>query len=521
MSTSDPTGPRGASPEGPTTRLIVKAPPDTEVFLIDYTFRLVSRSVGTLTREVPAGIYKLKFRRGDVERTMTTVVSGTADVTVALPDVFEHGLSKSEVVPPLAMAAPPPPPLAAPAGEEVTHAAARGARPQTRALAPTPAMASGVMFELAGSPEAPEAHPALGLSLCDAGGALVVDLQTVVSTTASPAAVTHVATLAPGSYRLRVALGESSDQDARGLEQSLVVSPGWQTQVLLGMRNHGTLKRPLWRADLANATILMARPGEVVTSDVRGYAALAKSWIAGPHVTIATAHAEAMSASAVPNPSFAMAVAHTLVRGAAIARSVGRPEPSDARRLVAAIVEAIEPLVPGHPDVAALSLWLGRGSRATFAVPPMLLNSWVIVSAAAAERPSLVPRGSLSSSIADRLWGSEVWLVWRYGGPTAPAVKKQRSRVPKFDELVGRVQAQAKIADDPALTNLERGLYNAIRNLPGGEGAGRPPSTAVTAPQATPTRASRGVSMRLAKRLGVPTASIDDAMASLLDKLKS
>ena len=83
MSTSDPTGPRGASPEGPTTRLIVKAPPDTEVFLIDYTFRLVSRSVGTLTREVPAGIYKLKFRRGDVERTMTTVVSGTADVTVA------------------------------------------------------------------------------------------------------------------------------------------------------------------------------------------------------------------------------------------------------------------------------------------------------------------------------------------------------------------------------------------------------------------------------------------------------
>ncbi|MEP7117089.1 MAG: hypothetical protein ABI880_05880 [Acidobacteriota bacterium] len=491
MSTSDPTGKRGAGSQGPTTRLVAKAPPDTEVFLIDYTFHLVARSVGTLTREVPAGIYKLKFRRGDVERTVTTVVSGTAEVTVALPDVFEHFLTKGEVVAPLEMAA------------------------------PASSTASGVWFELAGSPEAPEADLAATLSLCDASGAVVVDVQTIVPTTPSarPTVVTYGVMLAPGSYRLRVALGGSSGRDARGLEQSLVVSPGWQTQALLGMRNHGTTTRPLWRADLANATILMVRPGEVVTSEVRGYAELAKSWIAGPHVTIATAYAEAMPASAVANPLFAMAVAHTLVRGASIARSVGRPEPPDARRLVARIVDAIEPLVPGHPDLAALSLWLGRASRATFAVPPMLLNSWVIVSAAAATRPSLVPRGSLSSSIADRLWGSELWLVWRYGGPAAPLLKKRRGRARKFDELVSLVQAQVKIADDQVLTNLERGLCNAIRELSGATAADPPPFPAVAAPPPTARASSRGVSMRLAKRLGVPAASIDDAIESLLDKL--
>lgn len=484
MSTSDPTGTRSAGSDGPTTRLVAHAPPDTEVFLIDHTFHLVSRSVGTMTRDVPAGIYKLKFRRGDVERTVTTVVSGTAEVIVALPDVFEHGLSTREVVAPLAMA-------------------------------------SGVSFELAGSPEAPEAHLTEALSLCNAGGAVVVDLQTVVPTTpgASPTVATYGVMLAPGSYRLRVALGGSSGRDTQGLEQSLVVSPGWQTQVLLGMRNHGTTTRPLWRADLANATMLMARPGEVVTSEVRGYAALAKSWIAGPHVTIATAHAEAMPASAVANPLFAIAVAHTLVRGASIARSVGRPEPPDARRLVAGIVDAIEPLVPGHPDLTALLLWLGRASRATFAVPPMLLNSWVIVSAAAATRPSLVPRGSLSSSIADRLWGSELWLVWRYGGPTAPLLKERGSRARRFDELVSLVQAQVTIADDLVLTNLERSLCNAIRDLSGTTAADPPPYPAVAAPPPTAESSSRGVSMRLAKRLGVPAASIDDALESLLGKL--
>lgn len=480
MSTSDPAG-------GTTTRLVAEAPPDTEVFLIDYTFQLVDRSVGTLTRAVAPGIYKVKYRRGDVERTVTTVVSGAAEVSVPLPDVFERRPATAGTIAPQATAAP----------------------------------GSGAWFEVARSIDAGGVHPADGLSIRDARGALAVDLAQAMTppATGGAAAASCAVALAPGSYRLRLIIGEHQGGDGRGLEQSLVVSPGWQTQLLLGPKNYGTGERPLWGADLANATILMARPGEPVDDEMRSYAELVKSWVAGPHVTIAAAHAEKITASTLPNPSFAIAVAHTLVRGASIDRSVGRAESPDARRLVGAIVDAIDPLVPGHPDVASLALWLGRSSKVSFSLPPMLLNSWVLVSAAAAERPSVVPRGSLSSLIADRLWASGLWLVWRYDESLQPAVKGRWSRAGAFDELVNRVQTHGE--DDAALTDLERSLYDALKELTGstGEGAGR--SATVQALRVMPRAATRDIAMRLAKRLGVPAASIDHAMASLLDKLKA
>lgn len=511
MSTSDPAG----APGGTTTRLVVQAPPDTEVFLIDYTFQLVDRSVGTLTRAVAPGIYKVKYRRGDVERTVTTVVSGSADVSVPLPDVFERRPATAGTIAPLSMAAPGPPstPTAPPdvPGEAAPAAAATKTAPAT----------SGAWLEIGGAAEAGAAHPADGLSIRDASGALVVDLAAVMDAPApgGSAATSYAVALAPGSYRLRAIFGEQQGGDGRGLEQSLVICEGWQTQVLLRTRNYGTADRPLWGADLANATMLMARPGELVDDDMRSYADLVKSWVAGPHVTIAAAHAEKISASATPNPSFAIAVAHTIVRGAANDRFVGRPESPDARRLVGAIVDAIDPLVPGHPDVAALALWLGRPARVSFALPPMLLNSWVLVSAAAAERASLVPRGSLSSLIADRLWASALWLVWRYDETLQPAVKGRWSRAGALDELVSRVQGHGK--GDAVLTDLERGLYEALKDLSGAAAEGTERSAAVRALRAMPTTAARGVSMRLAKRLGVPAASIDHAMASLLDKLKT
>jgi hypothetical protein len=76
-----------------------------------------------------------------------------------------------------------------------------------------------------------------------------------------------------------------------------------------------------------------------------------------------------------------------------------------------------------HPDVDALALEIGRRlgnpvEMPPFAAPPMLRRSWNILIRESAEQPGLIPSGSLSSSVADRLWGAGAWLTWDV--PTLP-----------------------------------------------------------------------------------------------------
>jgi hypothetical protein len=90
-------------------------------------------------------------------------------------------------------------------------------------------------------------------------------------------------------------------------------------------------------------------------------------------------------------------------------------------RLITTVARNLERLVGGHPDVTALHLWLARhGGQAApvadFTCPPMLKSSWGIVIDASAERPELVPRGSLSAKVAERVLSGAPWLRWRLAG---------------------------------------------------------------------------------------------------------
>ena len=67
-----------------------------------------------------------------------------------------------------------------------------------------------------------------------------------------------------------------------------------------------------------------------------------------------------------------------------------------------------------HPDVEALALRL-EPSAVThiFENPPMLRRSWTLALEASVTRPELVPASSAASTIADRIWGEEPWLIWQ------------------------------------------------------------------------------------------------------------
>lgn len=163
-------------------RVVASAPRDTEVFLIDHSFALVRRSVGTLDEHVPPGIYTLKFRRGTTVREVIKIVpSEAAIVEVPFPDDLQS-LETAQT--------------RGPAG--VTLLGIPQAAPMPESAQEPP---SGDSLRVEVWPAASGAsHPAAGLTIRDASGALRRDLGTL--TASDPLSM-----VASDSTSRRVAIG--------------------------------------------------------------------------------------------------------------------------------------------------------------------------------------------------------------------------------------------------------------------------------------------------------------------------
>ncbi|HUS21326.1 MAG TPA: hypothetical protein VMZ66_04850 [Aeromicrobium sp.] len=468
-----------SNPEPPSVRLFAQAGSDSEVFVIDHAFQLVARAVGPLDVQVSPGIYKVKFRRGTTVRETTTIVSGPSDVEVAVPaDLGSPDVAASQ---PEVQA------MASPAPDRPKRVSAR------------PAPGGELVLDLRLG--AAGAHPAEGLTVHDASGALLTDVRRECPLPQPPSPTLACAvSLRPGAYRLRLARGPFGT-----IEQSIAICDKWQTRLSATAIDLGTSSAPLWRADLANATLMMGPIGQQPSTETLRYADTVKSWLAGPQSTIATAHAERLAGTPIADPLFAISVAHTLVRQSMIDREFGKTPSKDQRALVARLVAQLETLVPGHPDLASLALWLTPQRTIAFALPPMLRSSWAIIVAASVRRPAIVPAGSLSALMAEHLWGSQTWLAWRFdllGAPAESAPKRSRSSL--FQAVV---QAAGALGTMPSsVTDLERAVLTRLQGLDTGDSA-------------PITKKLRVVSAQLARGVGVPMASVDRAASSLLAKL--
>jgi hypothetical protein len=71
-----------------------------------------------------------------------------------------------------------------------------------------------------------------------------------------------------------------------------------------------------------------------------------------------------------------------------------------------------------HPDVEALALRIDQRSTYEFRIPPMLRRSWKLVINATIRSPMLVPKDTLSASIAHRVYSGEPWLLWKSSTPS-------------------------------------------------------------------------------------------------------
>lgn len=375
MSSSD----LSASRAQPSVRLTVQgADSTTELYLVDGSRRLTARGLGNIEVSVAPGLYTVRARIGS---------AGHDKIIIVPPGVGEH----TEVVSPV---------------EYRSAAPLTGATRTTSAHIHSAEMASEQTIVERGSGSqifvygrTPTELPAMAgfsvLKVLDEQGTEVVDviaeeIRRRAAGVGEPGSASCGASVRPGAYRLRYAIPGRPD-----VEQSVIASAGWQTQVFLLTEAEG---KSGWRP-LPHVTVLTARKGFQAESSAARWAEAARQALAERRPRLAAELARQQEG--FEDPMTGIYLLHLLVL--AVAK---RPK-------IDAVLGRLRGMVKGHPDVEIVAQHVGRRkATSTYYSPPMLRQSWTLLLAATVRHPELVPAESLSADIAPRLLSTEPWLVW-------------------------------------------------------------------------------------------------------------
>lgn len=390
----------------PLMKLIADARfPTATVSIMDGRYGMVAEGVGRVEVSLPPGLYLVQFKAGQMYEQQRVDLS--KDQTV-----FAERL------------VPDSPPASS-----------------TRRMIPDVPDASEKRSQLYVSVEGDAADQFLQrLEVLDSSKNIVTDFSA-----SSPLTTTErIIALLPGTYLLRF----RTDEGAPPLEQTVVACDAWQLQIFY--RAPSRSKREIdWAQVLASAPILMV-PLEFPLAGLnrdREWIEVALENLAGRRAMapVAELRDAVNTASQIqaympdPNtlrqmlkekftdPMLGVLGAHLLLLA---------PDPD--RALVEAVVKNLDILLPGHPDVTALKLWLGQLSPAdlSFPMPPMLRSSWSIIVNKTAQTPGLVPAGSYASRAAERVSGAGGWLVWR----SPAAVHSEVATIEPIGDLLNTVR---------------------------------------------------------------------------------
>ncbi|MDP9175719.1 MAG: hypothetical protein M3O30_17905 [Planctomycetota bacterium] len=425
MSSSEPHHPNSNVPEVPAGPNSTKVPSGsqssakltltvsvqdsaTEINVSDHLFRSVYRGYGDTAIELPPGIYGIRARAGYAIEKQTVVLRND-------PKLVEFG--------PIHYASPIP--LAHTQTFDQSHADIALAQSiETHLTA-----GNGGWFFLLVRSHLPRAnglsdtHPAAGLILRTPAGKVIADFAKSSAWLARDTicAACNVQ-LDPGIYVLGLDVKEGFR-----IDQTVVVSAGWQTQFFCLRRDYGFTRptisvgdvtesdlpdqapadRPrIWLADIAGASILMRRDCGFDPSDRRlRMVDLLRHALAVNALAMSREQLERVLSESSDDPLALIYATHLLRRGL-----VAKPRALPLLRKM---------LGDAHPDVAAIALMdnadtggPGPGTEHRFTVPPMLRASWRLVVDATIRWPTLVPPDSLAAKVAIKLAGAGPWATW-------------------------------------------------------------------------------------------------------------
>ena len=459
--------------------------PAVRIEVIDSNFEIRARGYNRIQETLPTGIYKVRYQAGDAVVEKLIKIEPNRPVSLLDPPRLEYG-------------------SAAPI--EQTSTSREYHQAHAHQLSHTTQLKHGEGSELflfvRDLEPGARSHPMRGMSLHALDGTQLVDLEkesqrSTGSKEASWAGCTVA--LAPGSYRLRLAVRKGPP-----VETMIVACPKWQSQVFLLRMNTRSEPNRFEPLDLSAATQLMARPN-------KGF----DPYLSDKRFSLRSASADMrladLARQAVANQwrGFHAKDLNELLRGKFFDPLLGilglhlllmRPEPDlkSAARIHRRLQQNVLAGFP-HPDVEALGIEIERLQGKTIvhepiASPPILRRSWSLLLKASTQLPSLIPGGSFSSMIADRLWGNDAWLCWRVPEfkpedwnlePEKPTDKPRamvptrtkslrdvtrpdlfevqvslRSFLPRLEELIAQYKDVDKLAKKAALDPDERKLLN-------------------------------------------------------------
>jgi len=457
-------------------RLIAQAEiPTVEVTILDSRLQVVHGDVGEVDVSLPPGTYVLQYRMG----TSVTEV----------PVVLRPGVERVTVPAPTLSTRTPAPLAGSPSGDRY----GAFARERSREVHERHAQGGQLFVFVRRATKDMEVQAStdslFDVRLLDAQMNVVVDLRRAGQRSDDSSAIACNVELAPGSYVLRYT-GGASDL----LEQTVVVSPGWQTLIFASSRRSESDPLELLPS-FADAALFVAPQGDGFDPSDRqnvksesARLALAGSCRVGPEgrlrdvdsqaspirASVPAAQADKALRSHFQNPMLGVYGAHLLLLNATPNWDVIRD-----------IVSVLESLVGKHPDVVALTMQEelhDAAGDAFYELPPMLRNSWTLVIANSAVRPGLVPANAYAARIAKRVRGSGVWLTWRpptaedstvfrlsEALPAAPTDDEIRrgmallhAYVLETERALGRARFVKKVVADRNLTDTQRALLGYV-----------------------------------------------------------
>ncbi len=395
--------------------------PLTEAFVVDGQFQLVARGLGRVEAVLPAGSYLVKFRAGEARAEQWVHLDRDVDLDFDRPPVApassaplteDEGWTRAEL-------------------EEAADLCAAGSLaivvrdPKRETLGADRVS----LLSLDG-------RPLVKLSDREPAG----DGWRVVH---DSAVIGFAGAVDPGAYRLRV------QSPAVGTyEMALWVGPLSETTVYLTRKSVGRPGQKRRVPHLESASVLIAGRGQGVEDRLR-YARLtetARAWLARERPPIPDdAEVRAALSGDGACPMFGLVAAHLMSQAMLADGDEGfRPK-------LEGVLDRLDALLPGCPDVGAVRLTLGQGHERDYGAPPMLRTSWRLINAE--ERGRLVPPASLAAAIGPAVAQVFPWLVWdtskmvRAGGAedvdlrNVKALKRKAGKGPTSHRIAQLVQA--------------------------------------------------------------------------------
>lgn len=401
-----------------TTRLHINAGDDmTEISIIDNQFNRLAAGLGSLSKKLAPGIYKVRWKTASASKDKLVEVTGDEDGGVLNIEAGMQAISTSAPLNNTTLGCLDKPEILKNLSEN------------TPAL--SPGKASQLLVFLRDEAEIDSEFPAKSVSIHTADGTKLADFNDGFINDDKRYAGVNIG-VDPGVYRLRVETGP-----LESYEIFVFTAENWQTRVFLTCDDFysgsDTFRRPMLRT----TSILMGRKGTRFDPNSQNdrQSEVALNALLRGYDILDSRDMRDLLHGKFDDPMLGIYGAHLLLQRKRINWELFDTVCRNLYRLVGPVPDVqalyVKSKRPMRSDDNRLAIYRG--------LPPMLIRSWGLLIRRSRKRYSIIPQDSLSDRIAVTVVSTEPWLMCR----VEPQAEEQAQAIPNVSHAQGsRILAQ-------------------------------------------------------------------------------